>query len=109
MHPHLLDEAVGDRRDPIRPPLVLPGHAGGVGWRRRELGALGRAVRELRARHGLSQEQLGHRCGLHRNYVGAVERGEVNTTFRVLLQLCHGLRLPFAELIAVYERQRTWS
>jgi DNA-binding XRE family transcriptional regulator len=74
-----------------------------------ELGALGRAVRELRARRGFSQEQLGERSGLHRNYVGAVERGEINATFRVLMKLARGLQVPFSELIEVFERQRTWS
>ncbi|HEX7290351.1 MAG TPA: helix-turn-helix transcriptional regulator [Conexibacter sp.] len=39
---------------------------------------LGRAVRELRARFGLSQEGLAFQCRLHRNYVGAIERGEIN-------------------------------
>jgi DNA-binding XRE family transcriptional regulator len=74
--------------------------------RRRQLLALGRAVRELRARHGLSQEQLGFACGLHRNYVGAVERGEVNSTFRILILLSAGLAEPLSELIALYERNR---
>ncbi len=46
--------------------------------------ALGAAIRELRARRGLSQEQLGFDAGLHRNYVGALERGEINPTFRIL-------------------------
>jgi ribosome-binding protein aMBF1 (putative translation factor) len=47
----------------------------------REHTALGRAVRELRARRGVSQEELGFRGNLHRNYVGAIERGEINPTF----------------------------
>lgn len=56
-------------------------------WERQvELAARGRAVRELRARRGFSQEQLGVRSALHRNYVGAVERGEINSTFRVLMK-----------------------
>ncbi len=75
-------------------------------WRRtRELHALGRAILELRARRGLSQEQLGAESGLHRNYIGAMERGEINPTFQVLLKLTTGLRIPLAELIDVYERQ----
>ncbi len=68
--------------------------------------ALGAAVRELRARRGLSQERLGVRSRLHRNYVGAVERGEINPTLRVLLGLCRGLAISLAELVDVYERQR---
>jgi len=66
--------------------------------------ALGAAVREARARRGISQEALGFRCGLHRNYVGAVERGEVNPTFRSLLALVGGLGLRLAALAVLYER-----
>ena len=39
----------------------------------REFGAL---VRQLRLEKGMSQERLGELCGLHRNYIGAVERAE---------------------------------
>ncbi|HET6449291.1 MAG TPA: helix-turn-helix transcriptional regulator [Conexibacter sp.] len=67
--------------------------------------ALGAAVRELRARRGLSQENLGFQGGLHRNYVGAIERGEINPTLRILLKVCHGLAIPLSELTTVYERQ----
>lgn len=66
---------------------------------------LGRAVRELRARRGLSQEELGNRAGLHRNYVGAIERGEINPTFRVLLKLERGLQLPLSEIVDLWERR----
>jgi transcriptional regulator with XRE-family HTH domain len=72
---------------------------------RRHRLALGAAVRELRARRGFSQEELGFRGRLHCNYVGAVERGEINPTLRVMLKLCDGLMVPLTELVAVYERQ----
>jgi DNA-binding XRE family transcriptional regulator len=91
----------------------LPDHRSGYQWRpsdRRstptcprakrtpELHAFGRAVRELRARRDLPQEELGFRSGLHRNYVGAIERGEINPTFRVLLKLSSGLAMPLSEM-----------
>lgn len=66
---------------------------------------LGRAIRELRARRGLSQEELGFRAGLHRNYVGAIERGEINPTFKVLLKVAEGLQIPLSELIQLWERR----
>lgn len=69
-----------------------------------EHAALGAAVRELRARRGMSQEEVGFASGLHRNYVGALERGEINATFRILLKLERGLGLPLAELVRLYER-----
>jgi transcriptional regulator with XRE-family HTH domain len=71
----------------------------------REQVALGRAVREIRGRRDLSQEELGFRARLHRNYVGAVERGEMNPTFRTLLRLTVGLRVKLSDLIVIYERQ----
>jgi len=81
----------------------------GQGTRRPGFGpeqdALGRAVREMRARRGMSQEGLGFAAGLHRNYVGAVERGEINPTFKTLLAVTHGLALPLTALLEVYERQ----
>ena len=33
---------------------------------------------------GISQEELAHRCGLHRTYIGAIERGERNITLSSL-------------------------
>jgi len=69
-----------------------PGDGRHATWARGpELRALGAAVRELRARRGFSQEALGFRADLHRNYVGGIERGELNVTFRILLNLSHGL------------------
>lgn len=69
--------------------------------------ALGRAIRELRARRGMSQEQLGIAADMHRNYIGAIERGEINATFKILLKLRDGLGIRLTELILVYERQAT--
>jgi transcriptional regulator with XRE-family HTH domain len=66
--------------------------------------ALGAAVRETRARRGMSQEAFGHVSGLHRNYVGALERGEANPTFGTILRAQSGLRVALSELVLLYER-----
>jgi transcriptional regulator with XRE-family HTH domain len=63
----------------------------------------GAAVRESRARRGLSQEELGFRAKLHRNYIGAIERGEINPTLRVLLKLSKGLQMWPSELAELTE------
>ena len=66
--------------------------------------ALGATVRQLRGIGGLSQEQLGFAAGLHRNYVGAIERGEINPTLRVLCKVGYGLRVPVSEMLVMAER-----
>src|SRR5215212_4288155 len=66
--------------------------------------ALGRAVRQFRAITGASQEGLGFAAQLHRNYVGAIERGEINPTLRVLCKVAYGLRVPPSDLLVLAER-----
>jgi len=66
----------------------------------------GRTIRELRARRGLSQEQLGLHSGLHRNYVGAIERGEINPTLRTMLRLERGLGFALAEIVLLFDQRR---
>jgi transcriptional regulator with XRE-family HTH domain len=53
--------------------------------------SLGAAVRSRRVRLKLSQDGVGERAGLHRNYVGALERGEINPTFATLAHVADGL------------------
>lgn len=71
--------------------------------------SLGQAIRELRLATGLSQEAFADRCGLHRTYVGGIERGERNVSFANLLRLAHALGVRPAELLGRYERCLTTS
>lgn len=64
---------------------------------------IGDAVREARGRRRLTQEELGWRAGLHRNYVGAVERGEINPTLRIIIRLARGLAMQPSELLKLAE------
>jgi transcriptional regulator with XRE-family HTH domain len=63
------------------------------------LRALALVIRERRLSLGLSQDQLGHRAGLHRTYVGAVERGERNITIVSLCKIAGALQLKAHDLL----------
>jgi len=64
----------------------------------------GLAVRRLRNGHGLSQEELAHRIGMHRTYLGGIERGERNPSLRNILRLADALGTSAAELFALSEQ-----
>ena len=71
-----------------------------------ELSAFGLALRTLRQRARLTQEQLADKCGLHRTYVGSVERGERNISLLNIHVLARALDLSAAELLRSAERIR---
>lgn len=57
-------------------------------------------LRAMRLARGWSQEELAERCGLHRTYVGAIERGERNVTLETLNDLASAFGVSAAELIS---------
>ncbi len=61
---------------------------------------LARNLRSLRHARGWSQEKMAEKCGLHRTYVGAIERGERNVTLETLNELATALGVSAAELIS---------
>jgi transcriptional regulator with XRE-family HTH domain len=61
--------------------------------------ALGKRLRELRAKQGLSQEAFADYCGLHRTAMSLIERGKRVPSLRTLLTLSQGFGISLSELL----------
>lgn len=60
---------------------------------------LGRNVRRWREEQGLSQEAFAEMVGVHRTYVGGVERGERNLSLRSVERLADAIEVDPVELL----------
>ena len=60
---------------------------------------LGRSVRELRIRHGHTQENLAGLAGIHVTYVSGIERGIRNPSLKSVRALASALGVPVGELL----------
>ena len=65
---------------------------------------LGHRIRELRRKKGFSQESFADHCGLHRTYMGGIERGEHNLTIMTALTVAKGLGISVAKLLSGIEK-----
>jgi len=70
--------------------------AGGKDQIQRKLGV---RVRELRKENGYSQEGFADACGLHRTYMGSIERGETNPTLSSLATIARTLKITTSKLL----------
>jgi transcriptional regulator with XRE-family HTH domain len=61
--------------------------------------ALGLVIRNRRKVRGWSQEDLGFESGLHRTYIGVLERGEKNISLRNLILVASTLGAKASELL----------
>jgi transcriptional regulator with XRE-family HTH domain len=64
---------------------------------------VGENLRAYRAEHGLSQEGFAQVLGVHRTYMGGLERGERNLTLRSLERLAARLRVDPVALLSSRE------
>jgi transcriptional regulator with XRE-family HTH domain len=65
---------------------------------------LGRAIRDRRDELGVSQERLGLESGVHRNYIGGIERAERQPSVTTLARLAQALGVKPSDLLARAER-----
>ena len=63
--------------------------------------SFGNKVRELRTNQKISQESLAVKSGLHRNYIGMVERGERNPSLINIDKLAKALNVSLCELLKI--------
>ena len=61
--------------------------------------AFGARLREARVRRGMSQDELAADSGLHRAYIGGVERGERNPSLTSIARLADAVGVPVGDLM----------
>ena len=64
----------------------------------RLLKALGQRIRELRSTKGYSQEAFADHCGVHRTFMGTIERGESNLSFQNIAKVATSLDVSLSTL-----------
>jgi transcriptional regulator with XRE-family HTH domain len=70
-------------------PAISPVHA-----------AFGKALRELRAERGMSQETVALEAGLNRGYYSGIERGVRNVALANIVKIANALSVPASEIFA---------
>lgn len=71
----------------------------------RDLEIVGKTIRQLREAIGISQEELAYRAGLHRTYIGGVERGECNLGVENLIRIARALEVSPTALLENVSKQ----
>lgn len=69
------------------------------------LKALGHRIRDLRKKQGYSQEAFADLCGVHRTFMGAIERGESNLSFHNLVKVAGALHITLSQLLSGVEKK----
>jgi transcriptional regulator with XRE-family HTH domain len=62
----------------------------------------GHAVRKRRQELGISQEELADRAGLHRTYIGDIERGARNLSLENIEKIAKAMEVSISNLFADY-------
>jgi transcriptional regulator with XRE-family HTH domain len=64
----------------------------------------GERVREERLKQNLSQEELASRAGVHRTYIGMIERAEKNITLENIEKIGKALNITVDKLLKEYDK-----
>ena len=63
------------------------------------LNLFGQRLKELRTKKNFTQAQFAKECGLHKNYIGMVERGERNPSLINIEIIAKGLEISISDLM----------
>lgn len=66
--------------------------------------SFGRTVRAVRGYRGLTQRQFAKSAGIHHNHVGAIERGEISPTLRLIESIARAVDMAPSRLLALAEQ-----
>ncbi|HJQ09077.1 MAG TPA: helix-turn-helix transcriptional regulator [Candidatus Saccharimonadales bacterium] len=61
--------------------------------------AFGKRLRQLRLAKGFTQESLADTVGLHRTYIGNIERGEESVSMDNAAKIAKALKISLSELV----------
>jgi transcriptional regulator with XRE-family HTH domain len=71
--------------------------------KKRILAKFGEKVRQRRIELGISQEELATRAGVHRTYIGMIERAEKNVTLESIDKVCKALNVSLKDFFGDFE------
>lgn len=60
--------------------------------------SIGKKIKELRIKAGLTQEAFADRAQIHRSHIGEIERGEVDIALSSLMKVSQALGVPISQL-----------
>lgn len=67
---------------------------------------IGSVLRDFRLQREMSQEHLAAKAGMHRNYIGGIERGEKSPTVKSVGRILDVLGVTWTELGEALDRTR---
>lgn len=74
-----------------------------VTMKKRVTTRFGERVRQRRIELGISQEELAARAGVHRTYIGMIERAEKNVTLESIEKICKALNVSLGDFFKDFE------
>ncbi|OKP89217.1 hypothetical protein A3842_02035 [Paenibacillus sp. P3E] len=64
---------------------------------------IGKTVKAIRIKQGLSQEDLAHECNVDRSYISMIEVGRNEPSVTKIFDLCNGLKIKPADFFKLIE------